>query len=250
MMNYIGCKGGKQMTINIFGITIYIKKEIKIIGIIVALIISVVIGYSIVKSNREIIIEPVERSESTIEAIETSVSNDNVILPMDNKANSEEEIKVYVTGCVNKRGIVTLKKGQLIDDAVNAAGGLTDQADINSINLVYKLKDNVMLYIKSKKEILNSDKGEMGAGVSITSDSGKGALIISDSEDKPGGKVNINTASASELETLPSIGASTAQQILDFRKKNGPFRKIEDIMKVPGIKESRFNSMKDFISVD
>jgi competence protein ComEA len=182
-----------------------------------------------------------------------------------------ELIKVYVVGCVNNPGIVTIEKGQLIDDAVKKAGGLTGDADKDNINMVYALNENVMLYIKSKKETAReaepvkssaakpeTGKSGVGGGAAVTSDSGKSAVITGDGEDtgeieiagKKPSLVNINTASIAELDTLPGIGEATAKDIISFREKNGGFRKIEDIMKVPRIKQNRFQSIKDYITVD
>lgn len=182
-----------------------------------------------------------------------------------------ELIKVYVVGCVNYPGIVTIEKGQLIDDAVKKAGGLTENADRDNINMVYALNENVMLYIKSKSETLHEAEaqknntvkttaGTIGAGngAAVTLDSGKSAVITGDDEntgeiEKAGEKpslVNINTAGIGELDTLPGIGEATAKEIISFREKNGGFRKIEDIMKVPRIKQNRFQSIKDYITVD
>ncbi|HHW00473.1 MAG TPA: competence protein ComEA [Clostridiaceae bacterium] len=172
----------------------------------------------------------------------------------DNEHNKTEEIKVYVIGCVKNPGIVTLKKGQLIDDAVKAAGGLTDDADIYNINLVYSLNENMMLRIKSKNEVNEEEnEGEMreeGKGVAIITDEGAGVNTAGQGTSNKTGKININTASVNELDTLPGIGIATANDIIAYREANGKFKSIEDIMKVPRIKENRFNNIKDFITVD
>ncbi len=173
--------------------------------------------------------------------------------------NKTDEIKVYVVGCVKNPGIVTLKKGQLVDDAIKAAGGLTDDADIYNINLVYSLNENMMLRIKSKSEIVeeeNNEKGtrdsehEEGKGIEIITDEGTAVNISGKNGVGNSAKININTASVSELDTLPGIGIATANEIIAYREANGKFKTIEDIMKVPRIKENRFNNIKDFITVN
>ncbi|MGE5614343.1 MAG: helix-hairpin-helix domain-containing protein [Bacillota bacterium] len=182
-----------------------------------------------------------------------------------------ELIKVYVVGCVNNPGIVTIEKGQLIDDAVKKAGGPTKEADLDNINMVYALNENVMLRIKSKSETAREQeqakdsgiapvtgKSGAGSGAAVIKGSGSGAVITGDDEDSgesagtSGGKslVNINTASIAELDTLPGIGEATAKEIIAYREKHGGFKKIEDIMKVPRIKQNRFQSIKDYITVD
>jgi len=164
--------------------------------------------------------------------------------------STADEIKVYVVGCVKNPGIVTLRKGQMICDAVREAGGLTEDADIENINMVFSLNENVMLYIKSKKE-----GGAVGEGAVISSDSGSAAEVIGGSDDAVDGRhsirlVNINTAGVDELDTLPGIGEAKAKDIIAYREKYGGFSRIEDIMKVPGIKENRFESIRDYITVD
>lgn len=202
-----------------------------------------------------------------------SVSSGAVESPDGKSKELSGTIKIYVVGCVRKPGIVTLQKGQLIDDAVRIAGGLTEEADAGSINMVYELNENLMLRIKSMEEMIKEkeikksaivnkpvvDSG-LGNGASIIRGSGEGVDILGDEGDgiaagSDGGginavRVNINTADENELDTLPGVGSATAKDIIAFREKNGSFRKIEDIMKVPRIKKNRFESIKDFITVD
>ncbi len=166
-------------------------------------------------------------------------------------------IKIYIIGCVNKPGIVTIEKGQLICDAIDAAGGAAPDADLENINLVYTLEDNLMLKILSKKEtkmvsqpnVAPSGYPGTGKGVLILKDEGKGAGMTSSGGAAQPPAININSASAQELDTLPGIGPATAGDIISFRNKHGPFARIEDIMKVSGVKQSRFQKIKDFITV-
>ena len=165
-------------------------------------------------------------------------------------AGNRDQIKVYVVGCVRKPGIVTLTKGQMIYDAVREAGGLTEDADADNINMVFSLNENVMLVIKSKEE--NRTAGE---GAVVYSGSGPGAEVIGGGDDEAYGRdrikpVNINTAGIDELDTLPGIGEAKARDIIAYREKYGRFATIEDIMKVPGIKKNRFESIRDYITVD
>ena len=162
----------------------------------------------------------------------------------------EDEIKVYVVGCVKKPGIVTLTRGQMVYDAVREAGGLTEDADVDNINMVYSLNENVMLVIKSKME-----NKAVGEGAVVRCDSGSGAEVIGGGDDAADGRddmklVNINTAGVDELDTLPGIGEAKARDIIAYREKHGRFARIEDIMKVPGIKQNRFESIRDFITVE
>lgn len=204
-----------------------------------------------------------ETAEKNIEAgKETQLQGEKTNVPIKGAEDDiqAETIKVYVVGCVKSPGIVTLKKGQLIDDAIKAAGGPTEDADIENINLVYELRENVMLKIRSKKESMeasatssqspSSGSSQAGSGVAIIKDSGGALADESVTAGGIGKKININTASIEELDTLPNIGKETAKDIIAYREANGKFKVIEDIMKVPGIKENRFAKIKDLICVD
>ncbi len=160
-------------------------------------------------------------------------------------------IQIYVVGCVNKPGIITLEKGSMICDAVSKAGGLTDNADKENINMVYSLNENSMLYIKSKKD----DSSALGKGANVILDSSSGAEVIGKGDDmatevESTALININTAGADVLDTLPGIGEATAMDIIAYRDKYGSFATVEDIMKVPRIKDKRFESIRDFITVE
>lgn len=155
---------------------------------------------------------------------------------------SEEKpdlIKIYVTGEVVNPGIVEIEKGATILDAVNECGGFTEDASGN-INLVYALEKNITLIIKSKAN---------GGGASVMETPGD-ALLIDDENGLIDGRININMADAGALGLLPGIGEKTAGDIIDYRNQNGPFTVIEDIMKVPGIKDSKFSKIKEYICVE
>ncbi|NLC67644.1 MAG: helix-hairpin-helix domain-containing protein [Clostridiaceae bacterium] len=154
----------------------------------------------------------------------------------------------------------------MIYEAIEAAGGATGEADLENINMVYKLEENVMLNILSKDKVLERSKGHGGSTEENTAGAGPGIQLISDDGDAviyTGGttgekssskdswkKVNINTASIAELDTLPGIGEITAESIIKYRQQHGRFEKIEDIMNVPGIKEGKFEKIKGFITTD
>lgn len=183
-----------------------------------------------------------------------------------NENDKKNMIKVYVVGCVNNPGLVTLEKGQLIGDAIEAAGGATAEADIYNINLAYKLNDNAMIKIKAKGEAGQNTDGSVaenssvdivydaGSGVTIDYGDSSGALSTSGSSSKAGSgeskKININAATLEELDSLSGIGEATAKAIIEYREKNGGFKTIEEIMNVSGIKENKFNRIKDSICVE
>ncbi|MCD6322807.1 MAG: helix-hairpin-helix domain-containing protein [Clostridiales bacterium] len=149
------------------------------------------------------------------------------------------KIKIYVTGEVVTPGIVEIEKGATILDVVNACGGFTELAS-NNINLVYSLEKNVTLIIKAKDD---------GGGATVLETPGD-AIIIDNENGLIDGKININHADAGALGLLPGIGEKTALDIIEYREQNGMFEKIEEIMNVPGIKESKFSKIKDYICIE
>jgi competence protein ComEA len=258
--------GGKLMPENIFSKEIKLKMGL-FIAMVTALIISIgIIGFLVSRDESEIIVSKNVNTQTQ----NTGVSSSPLVTGTVKKDDIVEEIKVYVVGEVNKPGVVTLREGQIIEDAIRAAGGFTNKADIENINLAFELKENVMLKIlpkaqggalkgEVKKQQPNSvtalatpiqSKAPGFSGIEIKSDSG-GAIQNENAKDEGSkGKVNINTASLEELDKLPGVGPSTASKIVSFREKSGNFKKIEDIMNVPGIGESKFSEMKEFISVN
>ncbi|MDP4093550.1 MAG: helix-hairpin-helix domain-containing protein [Bacillota bacterium] len=188
-----------------------------------------------------------------------TVSGNNTDIVQENSNKKTEQIQIYITGCVKYPGIVNIGKGQLIDDAIKAAGGATEEADIENINLVYKLNENVMLHIRSKKDVQsdkttakNSDTGTSPAGIGAVISTDSSGAVINSTQDTNSSqkKVNINEAGMEELCTLSGVGEATAADIIAYREKSGPFKQITDIMKVPGIKQNKYNKIKDSISVE
>ena len=165
----------------------------------------------------------------------------NIIVENKVETSIEEEktaIKVYVTGEVNSPGVIELEEGARIQDAIEGAGGIKAQANLKNINLAYEVGDGEKIYIpnlEEETEIVEEGGNSLELGASTTSNSN--------------GKVNINKATAAELTSVPGIGESTAQKIVTYREENGKFKAIEDIKNVSGIGESKYNSMKDSISV-
>lgn len=163
--------------------------------------------------------------------------------------NLEGKIVIHITGAVQKTGILVLKEGARIADAIDAAGGNTESADLDEVNLAYILEDGQKIYIPKKE-----DKVKLEKKVHITSGSGNNVIvqtINTDTKSENGGnrKVNINTALQSELENLPGIGPSTASKIIEYRKQNGNFNKIEDLQNVKGIGDAKFGKIKEQIVV-
>lgn len=171
--------------------------------------------------------------------IETVFQNEFYISPNSTEnQNTTAEIIVHIDGEVVKPGIVSLPTEARITDAISAAGGLTELADTSKINLAYSLQDGQKVYIPS----INDTQVE----TYIQNDAGDN-VIVQDSSSSS--LININSATQSELDSLPGIGPSTASKIIDYRNKNGDFKNIEDLMNVSGIGEAKFNNIRDYICI-
>ena len=140
-------------------------------------------------------------------------------------------VRVYVSGAVKTPGVYTLAPRSLVDDAVKAAGGAIAEADLDHINLALEVRDQQQIHVPRQGETSQPATMNVVAASSAT-------------------RVNINTATLAELDTLPKIGPSTAQHIIDYRTKNGPFKKIEDLKNVSGIGDATFEGLKDLITVE
>ena len=149
-----------------------------------------------------------------------------------------EPIQVHVAGAVVRPGLYDLPENSRLMDAVDAAGGFVAEADKNAINLAARLEDAQRLDIPFVAGYVPEDE--------------QGFVVISEGTPSPlAGEelIDINTASLEELDTLPGIGPTTAQKIIDYREENGNFEAIEDIVNVSGIGAATYEEIKDLITV-
>lgn len=169
-------------------------------------------------------------------------STQEVEPPPENVEVAKNEIAVYVSGQVKTPAVITLEdSGSLrLIDAVNAAGGMTELADTEAINLAEPLSDGQHIHVPTK-EIFFRDIAAQSAGTNSNSNS--------NSNLNSSGLININTADAKELEKLTGIGPALAGRIIEYRESNGAFKSIEEIKKVRGIGEKTFEKMRDEITV-
>lgn len=179
-----------------------------------------------------IIVKIIDNNYQTKEDYKVSETEEKQKLTEDEQ--KEEIIIVYITGEVNSQGVIKLEKGSRIADAIEKAGGLTDNANIKNINLAYELEDGEKIYIPNinEQEIVTSNDSEN-----------------SNTEKIENKTININKAGTDELQNLNGIGESLSKSIVQYRKENGKFEQVEDIMNVPGIGESKFNKIKEQIKV-
>ena len=155
------------------------------------------------------------------------------------KSSSAAEVYVDVDGAVASPGVYRLKEGARVSQAIDAAGGLTTEADVTGLNRASKVADGQKIYVPTVGE-------QQAAAVTGGADSGASPASGAGASS---GLVNINTASAAELQTLSGIGPSMAQSIIDERTQNGVFASVDDLMRVSGIGEKKLAKIKDCICV-
>lgn len=193
----------------------------------------------------------------TEEELEKNDENINSNMEIENQKESDKKIYVYITGEVITPGVLMLKENSRIIDAINSAGGTTNNANISKINLAYVLKDGMKINIPSLEELKNNSDFEyitMSSGDGKNDENTSSESIENSANEKKlkstkTSLVNINTASQTELETLPGIGPSIALKIINYRNENGKFSTVDDIKNVNGIGETKFENIKKYITV-
>ena len=245
------------------------NKKIKIIAIITILVITIIYGIwkenkgkiKIENINEQAEITDIEDNEKTKNLHNTTMkNNENIKNKETNKTykTDKNKIVIYIIGEVKQEGVYELDENSRISDAIEKAGGTKENADLSQINLAYKIEDGMRIYIPKKGELVQDkekieDKTQevvTGKSTDITNTTSVNTNLSTNKKSKTDiEKINLNKATQTELETLPGIGPSTAEKIIAYRKENGNFKNIEDIMNVNGIGESKYNKIKDLISV-
>ena len=215
------------------------KKKI-IISIAIIAILIILITIYIINTNEK---EEIDLNIILLENDEEKKNEENIEIT--NEINEEEnKIAVHIIGEVKKEGIIYLAKGSRVADAIKKAGGETKEADLSKINLAYLVKDGEKIYVPNKNdEIAEYITKENGNNL-ITEENNTSNNLKGEND-----KVNINTATLNELDSLPGIGPSTAQKIIDYREENGNFKTIEDLQNVKGIGDAKYEEIKDKIIV-
>ncbi len=207
----------------------------------ILVVIAAASGLTMASNNRRSSGESIERSD---EASASDARGSKDASPDDAdgssaKSSSAAEVYVDVDGAVVRPGVYRLKEGARVSQAIDAAGGLTAEADVTGLNRASKITDGQKIYVPTVGE-QQAAAAVGGAASSAVTTPGAGSSS---------GLVNINTASAAELQTLSGIGPSMAQSIIDERTKNGAFASVDDLMRVSGIGEKKLAKIKDCICV-
>lgn len=173
--------------------------------------------------------------QAEVAAVSKDSSSEKEIKKEEKEESPEQDlITVDVKGAVKSPGIYDLPVGSRVHDAVQKAGGLTDEADSKSLNLAQKVSDEALVYVPTK--------GEEAASQQVAS-----GTTASTSKDK---KVNLNKASLEELKQVKGLGGKRAQDIIDHREANGKFKSVDELKKVSGIGAKTIEKLKDYVTVD
>ncbi len=182
---------------------------------------------------------PEPAKETNLQAEVAAVSKDSSTEKEVKKEEKEESpeqdlITVDVKGAVKSPGIYDLPVGSRVHDAVQKAGGLTEEADSKSLNLAQKVSDEALVYVPTKGEEAASQQTASGTPSSTSKEK----------------KVNLNKASLEELKQVKGLGGKRAQDIIDHREANGKFKSVDELKKVSGIGAKTIEKLKDYVTVD
>ncbi|AKS38982.1 competence protein ComEA [Anoxybacillus gonensis] len=176
-----------------------------------------------------VIIWVTQQDETTIQPLPFE-QNEQQVEQQAEKQEEETSVFVDVKGAVKRAGVYEVAATSRIRDVIEMAGGLTEEADETKINLAMKVHDEMVIYVPKKGEEISE-------------------LADMHTIDQSNGKVNINTATAEQLQTLQGIGPAKASAIIAYREEHGPFQKAEDLLNVSGIGEKSFEKIKEQIVV-
>lgn len=164
------------------------------------------------------------------------------------------QVIVHVMGAVKRPGVYELASNARVVDAVRAAGGAVTGADLERINLAQKITDTEQVFVPTRQQRKSAITvaPRHRSSTSTVVPSVPGATPTSqapNTENAAGGKINLNSATAEQLDTLPGVGPSTAKAIISYRTKSGDFKKVADLMNVPGIGQAKFEAVRDLVTV-
>ena len=170
-----------------------------------------------------------------VSAVSKDSSSEKEVKKEEKEESPEQDlITVDVKGAVKSPGIYDLPVGSRVHDAVQKAGGLTDEADSKSLNLAQKVSDEALVYVPTKGEEAASQQAASGTTPSTSKEK----------------KVNLNKASLEELKQVKGLGGKRAQDIIDHREANGKFKSVDELKKVSGIGAKTIEKLKDYVTVD
>lgn len=221
------------------------RNVVKLIVIAIVVVIGSIISIKNLKDiNEGYIVSDIENKNEVYEESKTIDINNNTKNTMQIskvETSLNDKVTIYISGEVKNPGVVELKYDARLADGVDLCGGLTEDANLNGINLAMKIKDEGH-YIIPKV-------GEETADTVTNDNEYRNENNTSNESEINNNKININTADLSELDSLPGFGQVTAQKIIEYRQEHTKFNSIEELMNIKGIGEKKFNNVKDYIYV-
>ena len=206
-----------------------ISKKQKIILIFLGIVAIIGIAYYSYVSSKEENLNVSDTNELEIENSSNEIDEEE----------AENKIKVHISGAVKNEGVYELEGDARIIDAIEKAGGTLEIADMKNVNLASKIEDGMKIYIPKQGEEVTNSNQEVEENIALGNTS----------KESSKGKININKASKEELDTLPGIGESTAEKIINYRKEHKSFKSIEELKEVKGIGDAKFEEIKDLVDI-
>jgi competence protein ComEA len=222
------------------------RNVVKLIVIAIVVVIGSIISIKNLKDiNEGYIVSDIENKNEVYEESKTIDINNNTKNTMQIskvETSLNDKVTIYISGEVKNPGVVELKYDARLADGVDLCGGLTEDANLNGINLAMKIKDEGHYIIpkvgeETKDTVVNDNEYRNENNT------------LNEPESNNDNKININTADLSELDSLPGFGQVTAQKIIEYRQEHTKFNSIEELMNIKGIGEKKFNNVKDYIYV-
>ncbi|MFR4764527.1 MAG: helix-hairpin-helix domain-containing protein [Paraclostridium sordellii] len=223
-----------------------IRKFFPILVIVCIIFVFFIKNITPILKNDNYIVSQAEDKKEINKNLEPVQKDEDLNMDNSEKINTvNKKITIFISGEVKSPGVVELYSEDRLMDGVKKCKGVTDEADMNRINLAMKISDEGHYIIpKIGEEIENvKDKGKETVNQTQNLNDNKSE------QNKENNKININNASLIELDSLPGVGEVTAQKIIDYREENTKFKSIEEIKNVKGIGENKFNNFKDYISI-
>ena len=199
-------------------------------------------GFFLIKGNHQPQNQVAALSQEVTSSSSSTEEEEEKVVAKTKGEEESEQVTVDIKGAVKNPGVYELRAGARVYEAIQKAGGLTADAEAKSINQAQKLTDEAVIYV--------AKIGEEGADVTQTGQHQAGA---SDSAGASGGKsdkVNLNTATEAELQTISGIGQKRASDIIAYRESNGRFKSVDDLKKVSGIGDKTLEKLKEYVTVD
>ena len=152
---------------------------------------------------------------------------------------------VHVVGAVRRPGVYRLRLGQRVEDAIRRAGGANGATDLQAINLAAKIADGQQIVVPRRAATTGGSAAAASGGASVGAAVGTGGAAGA----APSGPINLNSATAEQLDTLDGVGPATAQKILEYRTQHGGFSSVDDLAQIPGIGPKKLEALKTQVTV-